>query len=81
MSLIATSSRVPDASGLGQDLRISGMARALEKVLQLTNPHQRQVELRRAGFIRPDPQEEREAIKRVLLKGRALAAPVGSFAA
>ncbi|MGI3901274.1 MAG: hypothetical protein ACRYGP_13680 [Janthinobacterium lividum] len=81
MPTISSSPRVPDASGLGRELYLSNMARALEKVLQLTDPNQRRVELRRARIFDTTPQDEQLAVQRVLAKRRALAASEGSMAA
>ena len=75
------SSRVPDASGLGRELYLSTMARVLEKVVQLTDPNQRRVELRRAGIFDTTPQDEQLAVQRVAAKRRALAAPERGMAA
>ena len=81
MPTISSSPRVPDASGLGRELYLSTMARVLENVVQLTDPNQRRVELRRAKIFDSTPQDEQLAVQRVQMKRRALAATEGSLAA
>ena len=73
--------RAPDASGLGRDLRLAGMARALENVPKLADPHMRRVALARAGYRDSTVRDEHDALAVLDAKRRALAGSIGSLAA
>lgn len=75
------SARVPDPSGLGRELTLRAMARALETVPKLEDHHMRRVALRRAGIVESSPADEHAAIAIVHAKRRAVGVSAGSLAA